>query len=381
MEQVTIVKANALSEIEDNQVYISYTDKGDCNDKIIRPLSPKIKTFDLDVKFGCIEHSSLKRLLITYPKLLFACYKSLNKLINELYPDIIISTGGVEKYPLAILSLKNKFSSRRRKFLREFHFASIYRRFISSGSKSRVITSITEFIESHIIGNLFDRSYLLTKEDKLSNFANNKKFDYMYNPATFRIPSKQEFNGFKKEKIVVAIGRLSYQKWIAALIKAWSKVANSEISEGWTLKILGDGQERKYLENLVKELSLSDSVEFLGHVSNVTQHLENASIYCTTSRYEGLQLSLIEAMAYGCVPVAFTHTYGPKDVISDNKNGILVEMGNIDAYADALKNLMSNPEKIHELSSNSYLRACDFSQDKIIKAWMEKYQQLLANNQ
>ena len=148
IERVTIVKANALAEIEGNNVAICYTDRGGYPNTI-HPLSTKVKTYDLNTPYW--GFTSASKILKGIIPMTFRTRKALIDIIGEFKPDVIITTGSYEKYALATISSRGKNNVRKFIKIREYHFNSNYRRFLGSSLTHNIVASITEFFERHIL--------------------------------------------------------------------------------------------------------------------------------------------------------------------------------------------------------------------------------------
>ena len=106
----------------------------------------------------------------------------------------------------------------------------------------------------------------------------------------------------------------------------------------------------------------------------------DASLFVLSSRYEGFGMVLLEAMSCGVPVVSFDCPCGPKDLISDGENGYLVEDGDIEKLADRIVYLIRHPEKRKEMGAMAYKRSADYSEDKIMKQWMELFNEVLADS-
>jgi glycosyltransferase involved in cell wall biosynthesis len=137
-----------------------------------------------------------------------------------------------------------------------------------------------------------------------------------------------------REKTVLAVGRLSYQKGFDLLIEAWNKVGAHE--EGWKLQIVGSGEEDEKLYRLVKNLNLDSSLEFIPATKNIEQYYPKASFFVLSSRYEGYPLVLVEAMGFSLPCIAFDCKTGPREIIGNHKDGLLVETGNVTELAEQI---------------------------------------------
>lgn len=373
IEKVTIEKANAFADLDGNEVAVCFTDKGTYPDYMIHPLSPKVSVVDLGVPFWDLYPLNLKNLMVTAPKKFWRLRKALKKTILDFRPDIVITTGSYEKFGLASLrpsSLLGKPCAK----VREYHFCSNYRDYLPK--KSRIAHFAADF-EYNVLGRMFDMNYLLTHEDLVTNFNGRKGFDYMYNPVSLRIPSRKPMS--ERDQAVTVVCRLTDQKNVHAVIRAWALIKD-EVS-GWVLRIVGDGCQRQELEDLASELNLRDTVEFLGFRKDIPELLCRSRILAVTSRYEGFTLNMLEAIACGTVPVSYCSPYGPKDLITDGVDGVLVDYMNEKQFASKLKELMTSPDKLEEMSEAAVMRARDFQIERVIARWMYKYSELLRNIQ
>lgn len=151
--------------------------------------------------------------------------------------------------------------------------------------------------------------------------------------------------GLKDEFVIMTVARLEKVKGMEYLIGA---------VKDFKLLIIGDGSERKNLENLVKNLHLEDKVKFLGQISNemMPEMLVVADCFVLPSVKEGFGIVILEAMAVG-VPVIGTRVGGILDIIEDGKNGILVEPEDSKGISNAVLKIYSHPELAKLLIENA----------------------------
>jgi glycosyltransferase involved in cell wall biosynthesis len=169
-----------------------------------------------------------------------------------------------------------------------------------------------------------------------------------------------------KENIVLFVGRLNVpQKRVDLLLQIWKKL-HDEIPD-WKFWVLGDGQEKKKMEEFCKNHEL-DRVTFFGKV-NPDDYYKKAKIFHMTSAYEGFGNVLVEAQSYGCVPFLFNSYSAALDIVSHKENGILVTPFNIDKYVEETVELINNPSQLNELSKNAYESVNDFSYEKTYQKW------------
>lgn len=365
IERVTLVKANSFAKIDQVEVAICYTDKGTYPISTIHPISSAIKVIDAGVSFWDLHPLSIKNILYTAPLKFKKLRQSLISIITEYRPDVVVTTGSYEKYAIASINL-SKIIDKPAIKVREYHFNSNYRRFITKS----LVTSVAGYFEDKILSRFFDMNYLLSKEDLDTNHLGCTNFSYQYNP----LPLKNVHNE-EKRKVIIAVGRLVEQKNFKALIRIWASIANK--AEGWQLWIAGEGEQRESLEDMARRMGVIDSIKFLGFCRDMSNIYSIAKICALTSKYEGFGVCLIEAMAYGVVPVSYRTPYGPSDIISDGVNGILVDYMDESKFAETLLYLINDNDKLAEMCQKSIERSKDFEAGLICAQWIDHYKHLI----
>ena len=177
----------------------------------------------------------------------------------------------------------------------------------------------------------------------------------------------------KKEKIILAAGRLTPQKGFDLLIKAFAKVSSKE----WQLIILGDGPERNNLNKLIADLGLINRVQLPGLSKDIDTFFSQASIFVLSSRFEGFPNVLCEAMASGLPCISFNCDSGPSDMIEHNVNGVLVEKENKKALSNAINDLINNEDKRNSLGKKALKITENLNIEKIMKQWENKIVSIL----
>lgn len=178
-----------------------------------------------------------------------------------------------------------------------------------------------------------------------------------------RIPSSV------KEKRIITVGRIDDNKNQRLLVEAYVKIADHY--PDWSLELIGDGSGRQALEEYVSTLPCKDRISFTGAVDDVARRMSEASIFVLPSKIEGMPNALIEAMVMGIACISTDCPCGgPRDLIAtDETNGILVPVDNVDAMAMALKRLITNDTLRESMGDNARKIIATLHPDMVNKQW------------
>lgn len=292
------------------------------------PLEPSIK------RIGLSLDNESKNLLQAVRNNIRIVYET-RKVLNDLQPDIAVSMMTTANILLAIASIGVK-----------------YTKFIGSERIHPPFFYVGKFFQwsrKYCYG-VLDAIVVLTEETAtwIEKNTNAKQLFVIPNALTYPMPaathhSEQKPIYLHNKMNIIAVGRLDKQKGFDRLIQVCSVVL--PIFPNWHVTILGEGCERKYLQSLISKYGLQDRVTMPGTVGNISQWYHAADLYVLTSLFEGFPNTLIEAMAHGLPVVSVDCDTGPRDIVRDKVDGLLVKQGDSNALMLAVSDLMSNENK------------------------------------
>lgn len=209
------------------------------------------------------------------------------------------------------------------------------------------------------------RKYFLSKIRQKSAIIKNPVSAIFFNVTQNKVVSN-----------IISVGRLEKQKNNTLLIRAFSKISAKYPTVN--LVFYGSGSLKKNLQLLVSKLGLDTKVYFAGDTNDVPSKLKNCKIFVLSSDYEGMPNALMEAMAAG-VPCISTDCPcgGPKEIIENGKDGILVSVGNEGALVHALDYLLSNTKVRLSIGKNAKEKAKDFTEEQVVSQWYQYFENVL----
>lgn len=214
--------------------------------------------------------------------------------------------------------------------------------------------------------------YLVSVSDGVSNCFNyipQYKRKVIYNPIELNFDDSDDFKLDPNRKNITAIGRLVRIKGFDILIEAFSKIYLKYPE--WDLNIIGDGPLKEKLQNQIDCCSLSKRVRLLGYKNKPHTILKDSDLFVLSSRSEGLGNVILEAMQCN-VPVLSTDCpVGPKEIIMNNYNGVLVESEDVVKLKEGLELMISDPDFRKKLTLNAIVTLDKFSNSVIFGNWNE----------
>lgn len=363
IQRVTIVKANALAEIPNNEVHIIVTDN--TNGELIHPLSSKVHLIDLKINYYQDDWKSkwnvLKGIFIKRKE----HKKRLKEALQHIQPDIVISVGQAEKN--MIPSIAGNWVK-----IRELHFNSNYRSLHAYSFTDKLLALAGDFYDYHHKIKKYDHVVLLTQEDKEKNWKPSPHLSVIPNPISFITNNLVSALDTKK---IVTVGRINRVKNYSSLIRSFRLVADKH--PDWILEIWGEGEEKQILQEQINTLGLNRSVHLKGYTADVPSRMADSSCFVLSSLYEGLPLVLIEAMSCGLPVISYACPCGPKDIITEGKDGFLVPVNDEKALANNMCRLIEDNELRQEMGKAARIKAEQYKIENIIPLWMSLFHKLL----
>ena len=199
--------------------------------------------------------------------------------------------------------------------------------------------------------------------NQLNEFVENKKLFYLPNPVIFPANIKKV-----KNKVILAVGRLTYQKGFDILIKAFKK---SEVYKyGWKLEIYGDGHEKLKLKRLIKNLNLTKFADINNHNKAIEKIYSKSTIFILSSRFEGTPNVLLEAISFKVPCIISDNVKSAFEFLEHNKSCIKFKNENIMELSNSIT-LLSRENLIRKkISEKAYkILRKNFSSKKVFKVW------------
>lgn len=362
MERVLTMKANYFADHFGYDITIILTDGED--KPIFYPLSDKVKVINLNIGFEELWTCSFIKKIVIYLKKQYLYKKMLKKELMRIRPDITVSMLRRE------INFINEIKDGSKK-IGEIHINRANFRNFESKDDNLIKKLFAKVWMNDLTNKLkkLDRFVVLTEKDKEA-WVELDNVCVIPNPLSF-IP--QNFSKLT-EKRVIAVGRYCHEKGYDLLLKAWRIVQNS-IAD-WRLEVYGEGDRSQY-DEMISSLNIDRHRCILhGRSSNIQDEFEKSSLAVCSSKFEGFGLVITEAMSCGLPVVSFDCPWGPRAIIQDGEDGLLVENGNVEKLAEALIMMIQHPEMRSKMAAKAIENVQRFSIEKIAEKWRSLFDSL-----
>ena len=359
MSRVLSQKVNYLAEHTDYEMYVVLTENASLPHYY--GLSPKVRYVNFDINFEVVQTMPLHRKVWNYYWKTRQYRRELSNYLIRVRPNITVSVLRRE------INFINDIHDGSKK-IGEIHFnRQSYRVFNKSFLPSFLNRYITKKWKDSLDKQVrrLNHFVVLTHEDE-SMWEGFRNISVIPNPIILFPKVQSDCTSHH----VIAVGRYTWQKGFDMLIKSWKIIYQKH--PDWVLDIYGAGDRQAYSEQVERE-GLSSVIICHGVEADIFSKYAESSIFVLSSRYEGFGLVIIEAMATGVPIVSFSCPCGPKDIITNGVDGILVENGNIEKMAESICYLIENVHARKDMGRRGIISAERFREDRIMQKWIELF--------
>lgn len=356
IERVLVEKMNYLSSVYGYDVYMITSDQG--NHPIPYHLEDKVHIEDLNIRFHQqYQYNIVKRKWVA-KKLKRIYEQCLAERIRQIQPDIIACTTAdhidslvklkgsiplvVESHSICLRTIEDGRCWLQRKWYKHHYLNAL--------SKVEVIVSLTEgdAIEwrkahSHVV---VIPNIVHLNEGPVSTLEN---------------------------KRVIWVGRFDYQKCPLEMVRIWEKI--QPLFPDWQLDMYGEGEQQHELEDKVRSLGMNIAIH--QPTEHILDRYRESAILVSTSLFEPFGLVVPEAMSCGLPIVAYDCLYGPADIITDGRNGYLIDCDNIDIYVNKLSLLMRDMDLRIKMGKDALMYSKRYEVKQIMPLWRALFEQLV----
>ncbi|MGM1055645.1 MAG: glycosyltransferase [Bacteroidota bacterium] len=345
IERLVALKANYWTSVFGYKVTILSTEqKG--NPKVFQ-LNNKVEFLDLGINYDRSKSYFGTKNLAFFLKNI----KILKKQLNVLNPDFILVASHIPMtYFIPFIRGKSKV-------IKEFHFTKYER-------QRNLKFKLFNFFESK-----YDYLVVLSKEER--QFYDTQNVVVIPNPLTFPVPEKSLMPDAKDNKAIF-VGRVAPVKNLEGMIHVWKNFI--VLHPNWKLEIYGsyDDVYGQSIRKKIVEEKMTDHIFLMGSASNIMNAIESAKVMLMTSHQECFPMVILESFALGVPVYAFNCPTGPRNIIKNDKNGCLIENGNITEFVNELDVFVKNEDKQQRMSKFASETAEMYSLDIIMQKWNEK---------
>ena len=361
MERVLLNKVRYFVEEMGWDVTVVTTDQHDWPS--FYPFPEGVKMIDLGVNYSDDNGKPFLRKLLGYFKRRILHKKLFKKVLEQERPEIVdcFYPGECSFVP----GLKDGS-----KKVMELHQSKLFHHQYNRSGLMGLADKVRAWMDDRLVRK-FDRFVVLTEEDR-EMWCDMPGIRVIPNAANFIADKYSDCSA----KRVIAVGRLDYQKSFDRLILVWEKVHQQ--MPDWRLDIFGQGEWQEMLQGMIDEMGLQECVRLNAPTKNIGKEYSESSILVMSSHYEGFPMVMIEAMACGLPAVCFDFKCGPRDIITEGENGLVVKDGDIDGLAEAIVRLMKDDELRKRMGENAKKVVERYSEERVMGLWVNLYEETIA---
>ena len=353
IERIWTDKMNCLVRDYGVEVCLVTTIQG--SHKAPYSLDSRVKWHDLGIQFHYSYRYRGLRKIYDQLKRRISFRRKLRQEIKTFNPDIISCVA--VRYVPTIMKLKGEIP-------------------VIVESHGNCIT--TYHSNANKIVQFFERKMLysaIKKADKLVALTKGDAYEWKkFNDNVVTIPNIAHLNDSGRYsttsgKHVIFVGRLATQKGLPQLLDIWD-IVHSQHSD-WTLDVYGEGEMEEWLRS--QDSFKDNNIVLHRPTSDIMERYIDSSIFVITSDYESFGLVITEAMSCGLPVVAFDCPYGPREIITDGKDGFLVKPNDCKGFAERICWLIEHPEERVKLGQAAVKSSQRYCSKNIMPKWIELY--------
>ena len=363
-DRVIVEKANWLAEHGHDVAIVTDTQMGR---EPVFPLSSKVRLIDLAIDFSQEYGHSFPVRIYMYYKLMYVYRKKMTELLMREHPDVVISTLGRDISFLTDIkdgSKKIGEAHTTKHFIRNFHLLE---------NKNIFFKYLTKYFRWNMDRQVkrLDALVVLTVQDK-ADWGNGIPVYVIPNS----VPFYPDTTSTCENKQAIIVGRYNSAKGYNYLIDAWREVY--KLHPDWIINIFGSGEYEDRVRKQIQDYGLEKVVVMNKPTDHIMEEYLKSSIYVMSSVFEGFAMVLLEAMACGLPCVSFDCPYGPRNILTEGKDGYLVEYLNSKALADGICKLIENESLRKEIGQEARRSVLRFSRENVMPKWVELFNSLVS---
>lgn len=363
IERILTCKMNYLSNITKNKIFLCTYEQQ--SQELPFPLDEKITYRPINIPIPQRENNTFTRWIGSYITARLKFSKQFQRLLNDIHPNIVVST--VYSYQVLDIIIKTCHHLGV-KTIMESHTKGETITFARKFSYNNLLYYLFSLFDNHIMKSLKYCQCVVTLTKQDISFWEKYAQHIEVIPNMLTITPKRVTN--YEVKRVITAGRYMTEKGFDRLIEAWSLI--DEKYSDWELYIWGNGDITPY-QQLVNQYKINNNVHLMPATDDIAEEFSKCSIYVMSSRYEGFGLVLAEAMSCGLPCISFDCPYGPRVIISDGEDGLLVENGNIKDLVRKIESLMANPKLRETMGSMAIKNISRFNPHTIMSKWINLF--------
>lgn len=330
------------------------------------PLDAAVKHIDMNLDFNSQYSQGFIRRAFTYYSLMRLYKNKLSRVLCELKPDIVIITLG--RSLEFINDIKDGSIKMGEAHTTKYHLRSLHL-MEQRGVLYKWIAKYQRWKMCYNASKL-KALVLLTPQDEADWRGTTKT--YVIPNAIPELPAQ---TSTLTKKQVIMVGRYNDAKGYDYLIPAWDIV--HQRFPDWKLQVYGSGEYYEQVVSWIKEHNIEDSMILHEPTDKIMKEYQESSICVMSSRYEGFPMVLVEAMASGVPCVAFDCPFGPRNIIRNNEDGLLVDYLNTQALADGICKLIENKDLRTTMGRKARENILRFSREKVMQQWVDLFDSLI----